>query len=207
MEVKSFQVGEIGTNCYFVGDEATKRGCLIDPGDEGARLVQEWGRFGYTLEAILLTHGHYDHTTALPEVAQAFPNVPVYVKQEDVCEGGRPAFYQCMRVPSMRYVKDGDTITVGSMVFTVLETPGHTPGSVVFKTSAALFTGDTLFAGSCGRVDFPGGDWGQMSASLRRLAQLPGDYKVYPGHEWTSTLENERRSNPFMRSAIQLGNA
>ncbi len=206
MEVKSFQVGAIGTNCYFVGDEATKRGCIIDPGDEGARLIQEWERFGYTLEAILLTHGHYDHTTALAEVAQAFPGATVYVDQEDVCESGRPAFYQCIRVPSMHYIKDGDTITVGSLVFTVLSTPGHTPGSVVFKTAGALFTGDTLFASSCGRVDFPGGDWGQMCVSLRRLAELPGDYKIYPGHEWTSTLDNERRSNPFMRSAQQLGN-
>lgn len=207
MEVKSYQVGPIGTNCYFVGDEATKRGCIVDPGDEGQRLIQLWESFGYTLEAILLTHGHYDHTTALPELVQEFPTVPVYVTRQDVCESGSPAFYQCMRVPSMRYVREGDTIAVGSIVFTVLETPGHTPGSVVFQTSTALFTGDTLFAGSCGRVDFPGGDWGQMAASLRRLAQLSGDYKVYPGHEWTSTLNNERQSNPFMRSAMQLGNA
>ena len=107
----------------------------------------------------------------------------------------------------MKHIKDGDLISVGSIVFTVLETPGHTPGSVVFRASRALFTGDTLFAGSCGRVDFPGGDWGEMCASLRRLADLPGDYQVYPGHEGTSTLETERLSNPFMRSAMQLGRA
>ena len=205
MEVKSYQVGPIGTNCYFVGDEATKCGCIVDPGDEGARLLREWDGFGYALKAILLTHGHYDHTTALPEIARAYPDVPVYVSAEDVCEGGNPAFYQCMRVPSMHYIKDGETITVGSLVFTVLATPGHTPGSVVFRTSGALCTGDTLFAGSCGRVDFPGGDWGQMCASLRRLDALEGDYKVYPGHEWTTTLGNERAGNPFMRSARQLG--
>lgn len=205
MEVKRFQVGPIGTNCYFVGDEATKRGCIVDPGDEGERLVQEWKNFGYTLEAILLTHGHYDHTTGLAAVAAAFPNVPIYIKDEDVCRGPNPAFYQCMALPGMKTIKDGDVITVGSIRFTVLETPGHTPGSVVFQSADALFTGDTLFAGSCGRVDFPGGDWGQMCASLRRLAQLPGDYKVYPGHEWHSTLENERVSNPYMRSAVQLG--
>ena len=87
----------------------------------------------------------------------------------------------------------------------MLETPGHTPGSVVFQTDRALFTGDTLFAGSCGRVDFPGGDWGQMCVSLRRLANLEGNYQVYPGHEQVSTLDNERAGNPFMRSAVRLG--
>lgn len=205
MEVKRYQVGPIGTNCYFVGDEATKKGCIIDPGDEGARLVQEWEKFGYTMEAILLTHGHYDHTTGLPEVAAAFPGAPIYVHQEDVCQGGKPEFYQCAALSAMHYVHDGDTITVGSIRFTVLETPGHTPGSVVFQTDRALFTGDTLFAGSCGRVDFPGGDWGQMCVSLRRLANLEGNYQVYPGHEQVSTLDNERAGNPFMRSAVRLG--
>ena len=205
MEVKRYQVGPIGTNCYFVGDEATKKGCIIDPGDEGARLVQEWEKFGYSMEAILLTHGHYDHTTGLPEVAAAFPGAPIYVHQEDVCQGGKPEFYQCAALSAMHYVHDGDTIAVGSIRFTVLETPGHTPGSVVFQTDRALFTGDTLFAGSCGRVDFPGGDWGQMCVSLRRLANLEGNYQVYPGHEQVSTLDNERAGNPFMRSAVRLG--
>ncbi len=207
MEIKSYQVGEIGTNCYFVLDGETKRGCIIDPGDDGARLIEEWEKTGYSLSAILLTHGHYDHTTALPELTAAYPSVPVYVHREDVCERGQPAFYQCMPSGNVHYIKEGDTVAVGGIVFTVLETPGHTPGSVVFQTKDALFTGDTLFAGSCGRVDFPGGDWGAMCASLRRLASLPGDYRIYPGHEWTSTLENERQGNPYVRSALQLGQA
>lgn len=205
MEVKSYQVGPIGTNCYFVGDEATKCGCIVDPGDEGDYLVQQWNAFGYSLRAILLTHGHYDHTTGLPQVAAAFPGVPIYIHQEDVCQNGQPAFYQCMHCAGMRYVHDGDTITVGSMVFTVLETPGHTPGSVVYKTNGALFTGDTLFAGSCGRVDFPGGSWSDMCRSLRRLDALEGEYQVYPGHEMPSTLSRERAGNSFMHSARQLG--
>lgn len=205
MKVKRYQVGAIGTNCYFVGDEASGRGCIIDPGDEGARIAQEWMNFGFTLAGILVTHGHYDHTTALPEVVRAFPGVPVYVNAADVCQMGEPAFYQCVAVPGMQFVKDGDTISIGNLVFTVLETPGHTPGSVVYQAENVLFTGDTLFAGSCGRVDLPGGDWGAMCASLRRLAALEGNFKVYPGHEWESTLENERVGNPFIRSAMQLG--
>ena len=151
-------------------------------------------------------HGHFDHTTALAAVAAAFPATPVYIRREDVCEDGRPEFWQCAHVSGMRYVKDGDTIAVGNLIFTVIETPGHTPGGAVFKTTGALFTGDTLFAGSCGRVDFPGSDWGQMCASLRRLDALEGDYTVYPGHEWSTTLSRERAGNPYIRSARQLGN-
>jgi glyoxylase-like metal-dependent hydrolase (beta-lactamase superfamily II) len=205
MQIKTYPLGEIGTNCYFVGDETTGKGCIIDPGDEAPRLLQLWEAFGFGLSAVLVTHGHYDHTTALPAVAQEYPNVPIYIHQVDVCEGGRPAFYQCDHQPKMQYIKDGDVIAVGNLRFTVLETPGHTPGGIVFKGEGSLFTGDTLFAGSCGRVDFPGGDWGQMCASLRRLAALEGDYKVYPGHEYTTTLQRERQSNPYIRSALQLG--
>lgn len=89
MEVKTYQVGQIGTNCYFVGDEASKKGCMIDPGDEAENLIRLWGAFGYELSAILVTHGHFDHTTALAAVAAAFPATPVYIRREDVCEGGR----------------------------------------------------------------------------------------------------------------------
>ena len=207
MEVKCYRVGAIGTNCYFVGDEATHCGCIIDPGDNAEQLIAAWNNFGYSMESILLTHGHYDHTTALPKVAAAFPNAPVYVHKADVCESGDPQFYQCRSVPNMQYIAEGDIIPVGSITITVMVTPGHTPGSVVFRTTDALFTGDTLFAGSCGRVDFPGGDWGTMCKSLQRLAALPGNYKIYPGHEWSSDLDTERASNSFMRSAMESGQA
>lgn len=113
-EVKTYQVGQIGTNCYFVGDEASKKGCMIDPGDEAENLIRLWGAFGYELSAILVTHGHFDHTTALAAVAAAFPATPVYIRREDVCEGGRPEFWQCAHVSGMRYVKDGDTIAVAT---------------------------------------------------------------------------------------------
>ena len=207
MEVKTYQVGQIGTNCYFVGDEASKKGCMIDPGDEAENLIRLWGAFGYELSAILVTHGHFDHTTALAAVAAAFPNVPVYIRREDVCDGGRPEFWQCAHVSGMHYVKDGDTIAVGNLIFTVIETPGHTPGGAVCKTAGALFTGDTLFAGSCGRVDVPGSDWGPLGPSRRRLAALAGDTPGSPGPEWSTTLSRERAGNPYIRSARQLGNA
>lgn len=198
MEVKKIPVGPIGTNCYFVGDEATHQGCMVDPGDEGLRLIKTWREFGYTLCAVLITHGHYDHVTGLYDVARENPSVPIYVHTKDVSQTGECAFYQCKALPSMRYVEEGTTIDVGDIRFTVMETPGHTPGGVVFRTKDALFTGDTLFAGSCGRVDFPGSNSHQMRKSLRRLAQLHGDYAVYPGHEQSTTLERERHSNPFL---------
>lgn len=204
MEVKGFSVGQIMTNCYFVGDENTKKGCIIDPGDEGERLGREWASFGYELDAILLTHGHFDHVSALAYFVRNFPGLPIYVSEKDVCAEGsdKPEFWQCGRESGMRFIHEGETIAVGSMIFQVLETPGHTPGSVIFKSGGMLFTGDTLFAGSCGRTDFPGGDWRAMLASLKRLYELPGEFKVYPGHEWTTTLGDERRTNCFMRQAL-----
>ena len=99
----------------------------------------------------------------------------------------------------MHFYDEGDTVELGHLKIDVLRTPGHTPGSVTLRVEDVLFTGDTLFRGSCGRTDFPGGSFGDMQRSLKRLADLPGDYRVYPGHEGSSTLDYERKYNPFMQ--------
>ena len=203
MEVKRYQVGPIGTNCYFVGDEATKKGCIIDPGDEGARLVQEWQKFGYTMEAILLTHGHYDHTTAVPALHRVYPQADIYIHQADANGAGSTLFPLAGEVDDLKLYDEGDVIRLGDHEIQVLHTPGHSPGSVTLKVEDVLFTGDTLFAGSCGRTDLRGGSYEQIMQSLKRLGELKGDFHVSPGHEATSTLERERRSNPFLMEAMR----
>ena len=157
---------------------------------------------GLALSAILLTHAHYDHTGGVAGLEAAFPNTPVYVHKGDV-EGVNPAMFPPLPKDQVRYYDEGDQVMVGSIPVDVLHTPGHSKGSVVLKAGDVLFTGDTLFRGSCGRTDLPGGSYEQIMASLARLAALPGDYRVCPGHEGLSTLENERRQNYYMRAAVE----
>ena len=142
------------------------------------------------MKAILLTHGHFDHIGAADTLAME-TGATVYVNKKDTTEGVEEYKYHPL-VP-VRYISDGDVITVGSLRFRVLETPGHSPGSVAFRCEDALFCGDTLFRGSCGRTDLPGGDTGQLINSLRHLFTLPPEVKVYPGHGESTTIAAERR--------------
>ncbi len=205
MIVRSYHVGLIGTNCYLLMDDTTHTCALIDPGDEGEFLVGKVRESGCELKMILLTHGHFDHVTAVPDVLRAYPGLPVYIHERDYNDATTGGGFSegIGPIASAVYYKEGDTIQLGSLTITVLETPGHTRGSVTLKVGdEALFTGDTLFAGSCGRTDFPGGSYAQMLHSLARLGRLPGDYKVYPGHESHSTLERERAVNYYMKEAM-----
>ena len=204
MKIEVQQVGELMTNCYIVWDENTKNAAVIDPGDDGAYLADRLRLRGLTLQYILLTHGHYDHITGVPELLAACGVQPeIYMSHKDL--GLKPVFAadSVHLSPDMvRDWKDGDTVALDSITFRVLSTPGHTPGSVCLIAGDVIFSGDTLFQGSCGRTDFPGGSWEEMCASLKRLYDLPGDYTVLSGHTGSTTLERERRTNMFMRSAI-----
>jgi glyoxylase-like metal-dependent hydrolase (beta-lactamase superfamily II) len=204
MYIKSIPVGMIGTNCYVLGDEATKSLAIIDPGDDAADIRAMVRQSGMEVKMILLTHGHFDHVTAVPELVETYPDVPVYIHPKDLTQAQAPSQFGngIGEIPTMKFYDEGDTLQLGNLTIRVLSTPGHTPGSVTLLCGDAMFSGDTLFAGSCGRTDFPGGSYQQMTASLRRLAKLPGDYKVYPGHEGFSTLEHERRYNYFMTAAL-----
>lgn len=202
MDIKTLQVGPIGTNCYLLCDETEKLCAVIDPGGDADRVAAAVRDSGCAPCAILLTHGHYDHTGAVAELAEKWPNVPVYLNHRDQC--GDDAYLRQLfpPVPCARDYGEGDTIQVGSLTLKVLATPGHSEGSVTLRCDDVLFCGDTLFAGSCGRTDFPGGSVKKMMESLKRLGELEGDLVVYPGHMEDSTLDRERSWNPYLRQAM-----
>ena len=202
MKIQALQVGSIGTNCYILCDEAAKVCAVIDPGAEPELILSAAEKLDCTVDKILLTHGHYDHTTAVPELHQALPQAEIYIHKADANGAGSRLFPLAGQIPDLKFYDEGDALTLGELTIQVLHTPGHSKGSVTLKVGDVLFCGDTLFAGSCGRTDLAGGSYAEIMASLKKLGQLPGDYHVCPGHDVTSTLERERRSNPFLREAM-----
>ena len=202
MDIKTVQVGPIGTNCYLLCDETEKLCAVIDPGGDADLVAAAVRDSGCAPCAILLTHGHYDHTGAVAELAEKWPDVPVYLNHRDQC--GDDAYLRQLfpPVPCAKDYGEGDTIQVGGLTLKVLATPGHSEGSVTLRCGDVLFCGDTLFAGSCGRTDFPGGSVKKMMESLKRLGELEGDLVVYPGHMENSTLDRERSWNPYLRQAM-----
>lgn len=202
MKIKCLQVGPIGTNCYLLQDEESGLLAVIDPGDDWERILHQIKKLGGEVKYILLTHGHYDHTTAVPDLVKALPGVQVYIHQADANGAGSQLFPLASQVQDLNYYDEGDTLTLGSLTIEVLHTPGHSKGSVTLKVGDVLFTGDTLFCGSCGRTDLRGGSYEEIMVSLKRLGELEGDFHVCPGHDRTSTLERERKYNPFLREAM-----
>ena len=202
MQVKVLQVGPIGTNCYLLEDEKAHVAAVIDPGDEAGRILQVIKDDGVDVKYILLTHGHYDHTTAVPELHQALPQAEIYIHKADANGAGSRLFPLAGQIPDLKFYDEGDALTLGELTIQVLHTPGHSKGSVTLKVGDVLFCGDTLFAGSRGRTDLAGGSYDEIMASLKKLGELPGDCHVCPGHDVTSTLDRERRSNPFLREAM-----
>ena len=202
MEIKTLQVGPIGTNCYLLCDETEHRCAVIDPGGDPLMVAAAVKDTGCAPAVILLTHGHYDHTGAVADLQAKWPQVPVYLNHRDQYEGDAYLQQLVPPVADTRSYDEGDTIAVGGLTLSVLATPGHSEGGVTLRCGDALFCGDTLFAGSCGRTDFPGGSVKKIMASLKRLGSLEGDLTVYPGHMEPSTLERERAWNPYLRQAM-----
>ena len=202
MNVKMMQVGPIGTNCYLLEDGG--KIAVIDPGDEAGRILTALEGMEGRVEYILLTHGHYDHTTAVPELHQALPEAKIYIHQADANGAGSRLFPLAGQVDGLLYYDEGDTLPLGSLTIEVIHTPGHSPGSVTLKVGDVLFTGDTLFAGDCGRTDLRGGSWEEILVSLGRLGRLEGNFHVLPGHEGTSDLDTERRINPYLKQGMEL---
>ena len=202
MKVSVMQVGPIGTNCYFLQDEESGLMAIIDPGDDWERILHQVKKAEGEVKYILLTHGHYDHTTAVPDLVKALPGVQVYIHQADANGAGSQLFPLAAQVKDLNNYDEGDTLSLGSLTIEVLHTPGHSKGSVTLKVGDVLFTGDTLFCGSCGRTDLRGGSYEEIMASLKRLGELEGDFHVCPGHDRTSTLERERKYNPVLLEAM-----
>ena len=203
MKIKVIPVGMLAANCYILEDEQTSLAAVIDPGDEAERILSQLRADGVSVALILLTHGHFDHILAAESIRRAFPDAAVYIHSGDAHGAGGRAVDLTLAIPDLRTYGEGDALTLGSLTIDVLHAPGHSRGSVVLRSGGVLFTGDVLFAGTCGRTDLPGGSYPQMMASLKRLGALDGDYQILPGHGEGSTLEAERQFNPYLRMAVE----
>ncbi len=202
MTVAVYPVGDYQANCTVLSDGAGHV-CVIDPGDEAPRLLARLEQLGGTVDAVLLTHAHFDHLLAVRAIQEA-TGALLYVHEADapaLADAGLsliPSHRLPYTLTADRLLRDGDDITVGALTLRVLHTPGHTAGSCCYRVGDTLIAGDTLLAGSIGRTDFPGGDMRQMLASLRRLAELPETMQVIAGHGESTTIGYERRYNPYM---------
>lgn len=210
MKIYVLHLGQIGANCYIFHEDDSKLCGIVDPGDQGSGVAAWLTARGLKPEAVLLTHGHFDHIMGVPGLRKEWPHLPVYCHPADMGKGNSTQLFGTNH-PTVRSFgnitpyREDDVVNVAGCTVKVMETPGHSPGSVTLRSGNVLFTGDTLFAGSMGRTDLPGGNEELMMRSLRRLYRLGGDFQVHPGHEVSSTLKHERESNFFMRKAVQGG--
>jgi glyoxylase-like metal-dependent hydrolase (beta-lactamase superfamily II) len=204
MNILCAPVGPLQANCYLVWDE-DRRGCAVDPGGEPERLARLIQKEGLMLEAILVTHGHFDHVEGVRGLADA-TSAPVYCSAlvAPVLSGAEGCSATGFPIPGIEseaivVVDDGSSLKVGALTVTVLATPGHTPGDLTFEIEGHLFPGDLLFYRSVGRTDFPGGDFAQLLSSVGKLtARYPGPTPVHPGHMQSTTLAEELAQNPFL---------
>ena len=192
LNIHTLTLGLFQTNCYVVYPNGTDHCIVIDPGYEGKKILKFLEEQGLCLDAILLTHGHFDHVGAVKDLAEA-TDCRVYIRPE---EQTMPKTMTAGVLCFTDYYPD--SMEIAGMNIAVLHTPGHTPGSVCLNMEDAKYSGDTLFAGSCGRTDLPGGDWATIQTSLRKLRDLPGDYRVFPGHGEATTLAQERQYNSYL---------
>ena len=206
MKIFCLPVGEMKANCLILRDEATGYGAVIDPGDEPERILRKCEAEGITVKYILLTHAHFDHLMALEALREA-AGAPLAMHRLDaqsLCEPSITYMAQFAGItegeePAEILLDDGDVIELGETKLEVMHLPGHSQGSVCYKAGNDIITGDVLFRGSIGRCDLYGGDEMVMYDSLKRLCSLEGDYKLYPGHGSTTTLERERQQNIFLK--------
>ena len=203
LQIHTLPLGAYQTNTYIVYEEGSNSCAVIDPGYEAKVILNKVSQLGLTVDTILLTHGHFDHVGAVLEIQKA-TSCAIWMNQGDYSPARHPL--RGMMYPladttdaENNLCEEGEQITAGGLTFTTLETPGHTWGSVCYLCGDALFSGDTLFAGSCGRTDLPGGDWATITQSLHRLKEIEADLRVFPGHGPSSPLSAENATNPYLR--------
>ena len=209
MKILHLTVGMVATNCYIFYDENTMEGAVIDPGDNAKAILKTIEDEKINLKYVLLTHGHFDHILAVHDVVNA-TGAKLVCNKDDLWLLNKNAMGQFKsfaknfkETPVDIEAEDGTEIKVGGLTAKYISTPGHTPGSSVILVGDVMFTGDTLFRRECGRCDLEGGDFPTILRSLKKLYNMQGDYKVLPGHDAFSTLEEEREYNRYMREAIQ----
>ena len=201
--VHTLPLGDYQTNCYIVHAKDAASCAIIDPGYEPETILTFLKQKGLTLDAILLTHGHFDHVGGVKAILAA-TGCDLYLHRGDFDQPDDPMSRFCYplagaALPGLRFAEDGDSVTAGGLTFRILSTPGHTKGSVCFQCEDVLFSGDTLFAGAIGRTDHPGGDYDQLMKSIfEKLICLDGDVAVIPGHGPDSSIADERMTNPFL---------
>lgn len=206
MKRLTMEVGGFKVNCSILSEDG--KAWIVDPGQDDRRILDTLAKHGQKPTAVLLTHAHFDHLGAIPGLRRAFPGLPVYVHPDDIRIIDHPLNQYPPEYPPVGGL-DG-LIDVrelrGERGLEIVETPGHTPGGVCYYFAAEklLLSGDTLFAGSVGRTDLPGGDWATLTASLAKLAALPDDTLVIPGHGPHTTIGDEKRDNPFLRQASEI---
>jgi len=192
-------------NCYVLGCENTREAAVIDPGEEAPRILDALNEDGLTLKLILNTHGHFDHVGANRELKMAVPGAQLMIHGDDapmlgqLAHSARMFGMQAENSPDAdRLLQDKDAISFGDVKLDVVHVPGHSPGGVAFVSDSGIFVGDTLFAGSIGRTDLPGGNFDTLIASIQnKLFQYEDDTPVYPGHMGPTTIGQEKRFNPF----------
>lgn len=210
MQLRGFTVGLLEENCWLVVDDVAREAVLVDPGDEADRLLAAVAASGATLTAIWLTHAHFDHLGAVAAIKRVH-DVPVYLHPLDLplhTFAAQSAERWGLSIeqppPPERELADGDRMRVGALEFTVMHAPGHAPGHVVFHGHGVALSGDCLFAGSIGRSDLPFCNPAHLAASLERIAALPPETVVHPGHGPLTTIGVERETNPFLSGTAKV---
>lgn len=200
MILETVVVGAYQANCYIIADKDRKEAIIIDPGDEYSKIKKVIDRYGLTPKVIINTHGHIDHIGANSNF-----NLPVYIHKDDAefltdSKKNMSSFLNLSKLSKVefRILKDKDKISIGNLTLEVIHSPGHTPGGICLKLDNMIFTGDTLFAGGIGRTDLPYSSEDKMVNSLKKLMDYPDNTKILPGHGPSSTIGEERASNPFL---------